>query len=255
MWAFLISAFAYWAILFFLGYMGYKKTLPTATEYFLAGRALGPFVIGLAMLASVQSAWLMLGHQGLQYTVGLPYTLYFSHMFVMLFALLTFYRPLWHLSHKYGYVTVGEAVSDYFGSRIPRILIAILAIFYGIGYIAIQLVGAGLVFEKFAGWPFWAGAVAMSIVVGFYVIAGGWRSTAWTDCLQGILLVLGMFLLAGAVLWHVGGWEVMWDRALKELPAKYFEVPGGAVAWGLPFIFTLTLSTVCLLYTSPSPRD
>jgi SSS family solute:Na+ symporter len=250
---FIGAAIAYWIVLLFIGYLGYKKSAPTAVSYFLAGRTLGPFVLALAMLASIQSAWLMLGHQGLQYAVGLAYTTYFAHMFIMLFlGLLPFYKSLWLLSHKYGYVTIGEMAGDFFDSRLVRILIGILAIFYGIGYIAIQLVGAGYVFEAFSAGliPAWAGAIIMSVVVAMYVLSGGWRSTAWTDCLQGCLLVLGMFVLMGTVLWHVGGWEQLWDRALKELPARYFQIPFGLVAWGLPFIIGLAVAPTGI-YTSP----
>lgn len=250
---FLGAVIAYWAVLLFIGYMGYKKSLPTAVSYFLAERKFGSFVIAMALLASVQSAWLMLGHQGLQYTVGLAYTTYFAHLYFMfLLGMLPFYKALWLLSHKYGYITVGEMAGDYFNSRLVRILIGILAIFYGIGYIAIQLVGAGYVFVVFSGGliPEWAGAIIMSAVVAMYVFSGGWRSTAWTDCLQGILLVLGMFVLMGAVLWHVGGWGPLWDRALRELPESYFKINPGLVAWGLPFMIGLAISTVGI-YTSP----
>jgi SSS family solute:Na+ symporter len=250
---FLGVVIAYWAILLIIGYIGYKKTLPTATSYFLADRRFGSFVLALAMLASIQSAWLMLGHQGLQYSVGLAYTTYFAHLYIMLLlGLLPFYKYLWLLSHKYGYITVGEMAEDYFNSRLIRILIGILAIFYGIGYIAIQLVGAGLVFEVFTAGliPAWVGALVMSVVVAMYVFSGGWRSTAWTDALQGILLVLGIFALMGTVLWYIGGWGPLWDRALSELPAKYFKVELGLVTWGLVFMIGLAIAPIGI-YTSP----
>jgi Na+/pantothenate symporter len=37
-----------------------------------------------------------------------------------------------------------------------------------------------------------------------YVFSGGWRSSIWINSIQGILLVMGMFILFSTALWYVG---------------------------------------------------
>jgi SSS family solute:Na+ symporter len=251
--AFLLGAIIYWALLAYLGYIGYKKTTPTAMDYFLAGGALGPIVVGIAGMATMLSAWTMLGHPGGQYTYGLPYTCYLVHMTIqVLFPLMLFYKPLWLLSHKYHHITIGEMAGDYFESKWIRILIGICAVLFAVGYVTIQLVGGAIIFRHFSGGLIYpeAGAILMAIIVAYYVIAGGFRSTVWTDVIQGILLLFGVAMVMVAILWAVGGLTTLWNRALSELPPAYFKVPPGMVLFGVPYIITMAFANLGI-YTSP----
>ncbi|MEM2227038.1 MAG: sodium:solute symporter family protein [Candidatus Bathyarchaeia archaeon] len=251
--SFIVGAIIYWGILAYLGYLGYKRTTPTAMEYFLAGGTLGPVVVGIAGMATMLSAWTMLGHPGGQYTYGLSYTCYLVHMTIqVLFPLMLFYKPLWLLSHKYRFVTIGEMAEDYFESKWIRVLIGICAVLFAVGYVTIQLVGGAIIFQHFSGGLIYpeAGAILMAIIVAYYVIAGGFRSTVWTDVIQGILLILGVAIVMVAILWAVGGINVLWIRALSELPSSYFKVPPGMVLFGVPYIITMAFANLGI-YTSP----
>ena len=50
----------------------------------------------------------------------------------------------------------------------------------------------------------WLSTIIVSVVIIIHVFSGGWRSSIWTNSIQGILLVMGMFILFSTALWYVG---------------------------------------------------
>ena len=69
----LFAAIAYWIGCIAVGiYSNKKGAANSAQDFFVAGRGLGKFVLGFAIMATTLSAWLMLGHQGLMYASECP---------------------------------------------------------------------------------------------------------------------------------------------------------------------------------------
>ena len=66
-------------------------------------------------------------------------------------------------------------------------------------YLLAQLMAMGHVTEGLSGGavPYWVGVVLLTLVVIVYETVGGMRAVAWTDCVQGIMLLVG---LAGLLL-------------------------------------------------------
>ena len=52
--------------------------------------------------------------------------------------------------------------------------------------------------------PYWAAVVVGALVVLIYVIVGGMRAVAWTDALQGVLLVVGLTFIVILIWVEVG---------------------------------------------------
>ena len=75
---------------------------------------------------------------------------------------------------------------------------------YEIGYLSAVLLilavirsAAGTFLLETFGLPYWVGVVLLTLVVIVYETVGGMRAVAWTDCVQGIMLLVG---LAGLLL-------------------------------------------------------
>ena len=68
-------------------------------------------------------------------------------------------------------------------------------------YLLAQLVAMGHVTEGLSGGavPYWVGVVLLTMVVIVYETVGGMRAVAWTDCVQGLMLALGLVGLLVAV--------------------------------------------------------
>ena len=247
----LVAVIVYWLFCILVGVFSYRKGSIDPTEYFLAGRSLGPIILGLSMLATVQSAWLMLGHQGQAGAVGLAYVSNYSHIILISMVALFFFGQQWLLGKKFGFITPGEMFGAYYGN-LTRILMVILGVLYVIPYSAMQLIGGGTVFEVLTGGTinYTFGAILMSAVVVIYVFLGGLRAAAITDTFQGTLLVIGIFVLAGVVLAHVPGGFAGVLQGIQELPQSWRLLPGENGGWGWPFVLTYAIAVVGI-YTSP----
>ncbi len=77
---------------------------------------------------------------------------------------------------------------------------------------------------------FQVGATTLSLVTMFYVLIGGMRSVAWTDVLQGVLLLGGMILAAVAAIISMGGFSGYFAK-VAELPPEALSVPSATGAW------------------------
>ena len=246
----LIGVVAYWAFCILVGVVTFGKTKSPA-DYFVAGRTLGPFVVALAMLATVQSAWMMMGHQGLEAVAGLPYVVYYIHIPLMGLFALFFFAPQWLLGKKFGFISPGEMFGSYYGD-LTRILMVVLGVMYVVPYMAMQLIGGGTIFEVLTKGqvPYLAGALLMATVVVIYIFLGGLRAAAITDTFQGILLVLGVFCLAGVVLANLPGGLIGFLEGIKQLPREWRLMPGAGGAWPWQYVLTFAIAPIGI-FTSP----
>jgi len=97
----------------------------------------------------------------------------------------------------------------------------VVAMVFSVPYLAVQLMASGFLFYILTDGliPYFIGALALSAVVFFYVAAGGLRSVALVDCMQCILLMLGIVILGGTALKMVGGWDAF-SAGLQTLAAN-----------------------------------
>lgn len=69
--AYAVGAFVgYLALIVGIGVYAARFSSKGISEFFVAGRRLGPFVVALSAVASGRSAWLLLGLSGTAYTMG-----------------------------------------------------------------------------------------------------------------------------------------------------------------------------------------
>lgn len=217
---------AYWTYCIFWGVKGYRVS-KTAADYFIAGRALPLWVFVLAATATSFSGWTFVGHPGSIYAGGLPYAFASFYAITIPFSGLLFLKRQWLLGKHFSYITPGEMYSQYFNGEGIRFLTLIVAACFSVPYLAVQLMASGFLFEVLTGGliPRFAGALLLSTVVVFYVAAGGLRSVAWVDCLQCVLLMLGITVLGITTLNALGGWN-LFSEGLRSLPENFLEVPG-----------------------------
>lgn len=65
-----VAFLLYLGVMILVGILSYQKT-KNASDFFLGGRSLGPWVTALSAEASDMSAWLLMGLPGLAYATGL----------------------------------------------------------------------------------------------------------------------------------------------------------------------------------------
>ena len=198
----------YWIYCLYWGFKGAKSS-KTSADYFLAGRSIGIWVFVLAATATSFSGWTFIGHPGKIFTDGLPYAFASFYALTIPFTGVLFLRRQWVLGKAYKYITPGEMYSDYYGGDTIRMLTVLVAFLFSVPYLGVQLRASGDLFHVLTDGLISVelGMIALSTVVVIYVASGGLRSVAYVDCVQCILLALGIVILGCITVHFAGGWE------------------------------------------------
>ena len=163
-------------------------------DFYLAGRDLGVFVLLLTLYATQYSGNTLLGYPGEAFRIGYAWVMSVGFMMAIVVVYLTFAPRLQIIARRRGFVTPGDWIAFRFGS--PRLTLAanLLLVVAIANYLLAQLVAMGHVTEGLTGGavPYWAGVVLLTLVIGIYESIGGMRAVAWTDCVQGIMLLVGL---------------------------------------------------------------
>ena len=198
----------YWTYCLYWGFKGAKSS-KTSADYFLAGRSIGTWVFVLAATATSFSGWTFIGHPGKIFTDGLPYAFASFYALTIPFTGVLFLRRQWVLGKAYKYITPGEMYSDYYGGDTIRMLTVLVAFLFSVPYLGVQLRASGDLFHVLTDGLISVelGMFSLSTVVVIYVASGGLRSVAYVDCVQCILLALGIVILGCITIHFSGGWE------------------------------------------------
>ena len=204
----LIFVGLYWAYCLYWGFKGAQRSR-TSADYFVAGRSIGIWVFVLAATATSFSGWTFIGHPGKIFTDGLPYAFASFYALTIPFTGVLFLRRQWVLGRAFQYITPGEMYSDYYGGNAIRLLTVLVAFLFSVPYLGVQLQASGTLFHVLTDElvSVKAGMFALSAIVMIYVAAGGLRSVAYVDCVQCVLLALGMVILGCIAIYFVGGWS------------------------------------------------
>ena len=215
-----IFVLVYWAYCIFWG-IKCARMAKTASDYFISGRQISVWVFVLAATATSFSGWTFMGHPGLVYRDGFQYAYASFYTITIPFTGVLFLKRQWMLGKRFGYVTPGEMLSDYFQGDAIRILTVMVALLFSIPYLGVQLGASGFLFnvlsdglvnQNFGMW-------VLSLVVLIYVASGGLRAVAYVDTLQCVLLGLGIIITGFIALNAAGGWDAL-QGGLAKLAAS-----------------------------------
>ena len=227
----------YWSYCVFWGVKGHLQA-KTASDYFLAGRGISIWVFILAATATSFSGWTFMGHPGLIYRDGFPYAYASFYAITIPFTGVMFLKRQWMIGKKFGFITPGEMLSDYFKSDFIRILVVLVALVFSVPYLGIQLRASGFLFNVLTDGMFSVnvGMWALSAVVFLYVATGGLRAVAYVDTMQCVLLAGGIMVIGAIALINIGGFGTLIDgiAALSQIDEKltpdgyshYIAIPG-----------------------------
>jgi Na+/proline symporter len=222
----------YWGYCVYWGIRG-ARLAKTASDYFIAGRKLSLWVFVLAATATSYSGWTFMGHPGLIYRDGFQYAFASFYTITIPFTGIIFLKRQWMLGKRFGYVTPGEMLADYFQGDAVRLLTVVVALFYSIPYLGVQLGASGYLFNVLTITPAYPqglvsenfGMWVLSFFVLIYVASGGLRAVAYVDTMQCVLLWFGIVIVGVIALEAVGGWNAL-NMAMSAL------ADSGVGLWG-----------------------
>lgn len=204
-----IIVVGYFLVILGLAWWVIKKRQDTSTDYFLAGRHLGWFVIGASIFASNIGSEHLVGLAGSGATDGVAMAHYELHAWCLL-VLAWVMVPFYMRSKVF---TMPEFLEKRFSPTARTVLSMISLVAYILTKIAVGIFAGGVVFSvllpdmNFMGLDsFWIGSILVIVLTGIYTILGGLRAVAYTEAMQTIILVFGSVLVTIFGLKALGGW-------------------------------------------------
>jgi SSS family solute:Na+ symporter len=189
-----------------------RKSKNSPSDYFLANRNLGWWVIGASILASNVGSEHIVGLAGTAASSGVVMGHYELHSWIIL-TLGWVFVPFYMRSMVY---TMPEFLERRFNAKARWLLSIIQLLSYVIAKAAVTIYAGALVFNSLLGVDFWTGAIILVVITGVYTVLGGLHAVMYTEAIQAIVLLLGSAVLLFIGLDKVGGWDNLIHSVPKE---------------------------------------
>ncbi len=176
-----------------------------STDYFLASRDTGWFVIGASLFASNIGAEHIIGLAGSGARGDMPAAQFEILASLVLILLGWLFVPFYL---KTGVFTMPEFLERRYSSAARTYLSVVSILAYVLTKISLTIFAGALVFEVL-GIPFWTGALIVIFATGIYTVFGGLKAVLYTDMVQLFILLGGMILATVFALNQIGGWSGM----------------------------------------------
>jgi len=210
----------YVGIMLWIGYTVSRSTYSPA-DFFLANRSLKAWVTAISSTASSESAWAVLGTVGLAYKDGLS-ALWFFPGCLLGYALNWFFvaERLRKHSREKKTLTIPDYLETHFtdNTHLIRIISVIIIFACMMAYIAAQFLAIGKTFDAIFGIPHLASIPIGGAIIIIYTMMGGFRAVAWTDFIQGLIMVVGLVVLSLAAVLELGGFSVIAQKVNEAAP-------------------------------------
>ena len=168
-----------------IGAWGYTKTTNVG-DFWVYGKELGPWLATWSYVANFVSAVSVIGFIGAVYGGG------YSILTGVILGLMLGVSALYFVVHKVrelDQVTFPDIIRELTGREIARPIAAVPLLANAWVYLIMQLVGASLLVTTITGVPYRYMIWVIGFVFVAYTVMGGLVSVAWTDLIQGTVMV------------------------------------------------------------------
>jgi len=180
-------------------------------EYYVGGRSLGSWHIGLSVVATDVGGGFSIGLGGLGYLIGLAGSwMLFTGLIGAWLSAVILIPIISKLSAKHRFFTFPQVFEYFYNGRVAMIAGIISAIGY-IGFTSSQLLaGAKLASATFVEIDMNTALIIMGVIAVIYTGIGGLKAVIYTDTIQWIILMSGLILIGIPVSYHaIGGMETI----------------------------------------------
>ncbi len=220
-----------------IGFFSYRKT-KTMDGFLLGGRNIGPWVSAFAYGTSYFSAVIFIGYagkHGWDIGIGSIWIGIGNAILGCMLAWLLVAKRTRRMTHKMQSKTMPEFFEARFLSRPMKIFAAIIIFVFLVPYSAAVYKGLGSMFNTiFPAISVNYCMLIIAVLTASYLVLGGYLATAYTDFIQGIIMIIGVFAMVIAVLKTdaVGGFSEWYSRlgAIEGDGEQLTSITGG-VSW------------------------
>jgi len=112
---------------------------------------------------------------------------------------LIFAPKLYKRARRYNYITPTDYLQHRFGSNSINIVVTVIMIFVLSNYLLAQLMAMGRAMQGLSSadpnTAYQQGVILLTLIMLIYGTLGGIRAVAWTDVIQGSILIIGLIVL------------------------------------------------------------
>ncbi len=235
---------AYFVGVLILGYY-FKRFVDSSEDYFLGGRSLPFWAIGMSIVVSDIGALDFVGVSGQAYRYGISVGNFdwIGSVPAMLLAAFIFIPYFW----RGGMYTIPEYLGKRFNRHVRTIASLTWIIFFAVD-LGVLFWASAVLLNVLMGWPIWVSILATASIVGLYTYFGGITAVVMTDVVQLVVMFVGGFALVFLGFEAVGGWENMVDKIHNMGPeySRHFQLvqpadaetpfPWTGILFGLTFV-------------------
>ena len=209
-----------------IGCISYGKS-KTLDGFLIGGRNIGAWVTAFAYGTTYFSAVVFVGYagqHGWNIGIGAIWIGIGNAVLGCLLSWLLFANRTRKITKKLNARTMPDFFEKRYNSKGMKILSSVIVFVFLVPYSACVYKGLGSLFSAvFPSVDTWVWMFIIAVLTAVYLVAGGYIATAYTDLIQGIIMIAGVICLIVAVLKHdsVGGLA-----GLIENLSKFESLPG-----------------------------
>lgn len=202
-------------------YLG--KGIQSGKDYFLAGRKLPWWAVGMSMVVTDIGAVDIVGIAGSAYIYGIVVGNYdwLGSVPVMVICGFVFIPYFWR-SEVY---TIPEFLGKRFNLGVRTMVALIWGIFLACN-LGIMLYATAVMLNTMVGWSIDYSIILSAVLIGLYTMVGGLTAVVYTDVLQCVVMMLGCAMVLGLGLYETGGFSGLMAEvhAIGEQYKDHFEL-------------------------------
>ena len=206
-----------------------RKHSTDVDGFVLGGRSVGPWLTAFAYGTSYFSAVVFVGYAGQfgwKYGIAATWAGIGNALIGSLMAWAILGRRTRVMTQHLNSATMPQFFETRFDSKALKLASSVVIFIFLIPYTASLYNGLSRLFGMAFDIDYAVCVIIMSILTGVYVIAGGYMATAINDFIQGIIMLVGIVAVIGAVLKGQGGLMEALDGLARASDPAVSDTPG-----------------------------
>ncbi|HVX51744.1 MAG TPA: hypothetical protein VHB48_16400, partial [Chitinophagaceae bacterium] len=240
------------ALLCYAGYKTFMRNKP-ADEFMLAGKSIGPVLGMLTFAAALFSSFTFLGMPDFFRVHGVGAWVFLGVSDgAMVFMILWFGFRVRKKVQQLGFKGMAGLMGTIYQSKWAGYVLFAGAFIFLVPYAAIQVKGMaifmGAAFPGVA--PLWVWALITIVLILVYSQTGGFKALVYSDVIQGMLLLLTIWLICIGCITKMGGFSGTIEK-VRQANEKLLSVPGPNGLFNKQFLITSLIAIVMIPVTQP----
>ena len=206
-----------------------RKNATDVNGFVLGGRSVGPWLTAFAYGTSYFSAVVFVGYAGQfgwKYGIAATWAGIGNALLGSLLAWAVLGRRTRVMTQHLDSATMPQFFERRFQSKALKIAASAVIFIFLIPYTASLYNGLSRLFGMAFDIDYAVCVIVMAILTGIYVIAGGYMATAINDFIQGIIMIVGICAVIGAVLNSQGGFLEALNKLGQVSDPLVSDTPG-----------------------------